>query len=139
MNAAPRRPFNRAAFLASYRARCVETGLDPVTGNPQGRADPHWWADPALWAECGRNHSSVEADALRSIAAQARAIAGVKEEPSLVQRMAAEFRAVVKEALEEDRAARRADLPLRQLHALRGVEVIEIEGMRIEVALKRPA
>jgi len=132
----PRRPFNRAAFLAGYRAACEAQAVNPATGNPAAWDDPHWWADPALWAECGRNHSSVEADALRSIAAQARAIAGVKEEPTLVQRMAAEFRAVVKEALEEDRAARRADLPLRQLHALRGETVIDIEGMRVLVPIK---
>ncbi len=133
---AARRPFNRAAFLASYRARCVETGLDPATGNPTACADPRWWINPAYWMDAGPAHSVVERDAIASIAAQARAAYGLKAPPTLEQVMTAEFRAVVKEALEEDRAARRADLPLRELHALRGETVIDIEGMRVLVPIK---
>lgn len=132
----PRRPFNRAAFLASYRAACVETGLDPVTGNPTACADPRWWINPAYWMDAGPAHSVVERDAIASIAAQARAAYGLKAPPTLEQVMAAEFRAVVKEALEEDRAAKRRELPLRELHALRGETVIDIEGMRVLVPIK---
>lgn len=131
-----RRAFCYREYVAGWRRLASENDLDARTGRPLEYTGTPWWAVIEYWQDSGPSRSRVEADALRSIAAQARAIAGVKEEPTLVQRMAAEFRAVVKEALEEDRAARRADLPLRELHALRGETVIDIEGMRVLVPIK---
>ena len=131
----PRRPFNRAAFLAGYRAACEAQAVDPATGNPAAWDDPHWWANPALWTESGRNHSSTEAAALANVAAQARRLANAPEPEALETRMAREFRQIVREVLSEERAA----LPLRELHARRGVTVEEVAGQRMEVVLKRPA
>lgn len=128
----PRRPFNRAAFLAGYRAACEAQAVDPATGNPAAWDDPHWWANPALWTETGRNHSSTEAAALASIAAQARRLANAPEPEALETRMAREFRQIVREVLSEERAA----LPLRELHARRGVTVEEVAGQRMEVPIK---
>lgn len=128
----PRRPFNRAAFLAGYRAACEAQAVDPATGNPAAWDDPHWWANPALWTESGRNHSSTEAAALASIAAQARRLANAPEPEALETRMAREFRQIVREVLSEERAA----LPLRELHARRGVTVEEVAGQRMEVPIK---
>ena len=128
----PRRPFNRAAFLAGYRAACEANAVNPATGNPAAWDDPHWWANPALWTESGRNHSSTEAAALASIAAQARRLANAPEPEALETRMAREFRQIVREVLSEERAA----LPLRELHARRGVTVEEVAGQRMEVPIK---
>nr|WP_295383686.1 hypothetical protein [Pseudoxanthomonas sp.] len=83
-----------------------------------------WWAVPALWAEVGPNHSSVEAEALASIAAQARAAAGQPEPQTISD--------VVREALAELRAERAAQhtISLADLHARRGarVEYIDMGG-----------
>lgn len=128
----PRRPFNRAAFLAGYRAACEANAVDPATGNPAAWDDPHWWANPALWTETGRNHSSTEAAALANVAAQARRLANAPEPEALETRMAREFRQIVREVLSEERAA----LPLRELHARRGVTVEEVAGQRMEVPIK---
>ena len=128
----PRRPFNRAAFLAGYRAACEANAVNPATGNPAAWDDPHWWANPALWTESGRNHSSTEAAALASIAAQARRLANAPEPEALESRMARAFRQIVREVLSEERAA----LPLRELHARRGVTVEEVAGQRMEVPIK---
>ncbi len=128
----PRRPFNRAAFLAGYRAACEAQAVDPATGNPAAWDDPHWWANPALWTESGRNHSSTEAAALANVAAQARRLANAPEPEALETRMAREFRQIVREVLSEERAA----LPLRELHARRGVTVEEVAGQRMEVPIK---
>lgn len=128
----PRRPFNRAAFLAGYRAACEAQAVDPATGNPAAWDDPHWWANPALWTESGRNHSSTEAAALANVAAQARRLANAPEPEALEARMAREFRQIVREVLSEERAA----LPLRELHARRGVTVEEVAGQRMEVPIK---
>ena len=128
----PRRPFNRAAFLAGYRAACEANAVSPATGNPAAWDDPHWWANPALWTGSGRNHSSTEAAALASIAAQARRLANAPEPEALETRMAREFRQIVREVLSEERAA----LPLRELHARRGVTVEEVAGQRMEVPIK---
>ena len=106
----PRRPFNRAAFLAGYRAACEAQAVNPATGNPAAWDDPHWWANPALWTETGRNHSSTEAAALANVAAQARRLANAPEPEALETRMAREFRQIVREVLSEERAA----LPLRR-------------------------
>ena len=129
----PRRPFNRAAFLAGYRAACEAQAVDPATGNPAAWDDPHWWANPALWTETGRNHSSTEAAALANVAAQARRLANAPEPEALETRMAREFRQIVREVLSEERAA----LPLRELHARRGVTVEEVAGQRMEVPIKK--
>lgn len=126
-----RRPFNRAAFLAGYRAACEANAVDPATGNPAAWDDPHWWANPALWTETGRNHSSTEAAALANVAAQARRLANAPEPEALETRMAREFRQIVREVLSEERAA----LPLRELHARRGVTVEEVAGQRMEVPI----
>ena len=128
----PRRPFNRAAFLAGYRAACEAQAVNPATGNPAAWDDPHWWANPALWTETGRNHSSTEAAALANVAAQARRLANAPEPEALETRMAREFRQIVREVLSEERAA----LPLRELHARRGVTVEEVAGQRMEVPIK---
>ena len=128
----PRRPFNRAAFLAGYRAACEAQAVNPATGNPAAWDDPHWWANPALWTESGRNHSSTEAAALANVAAQARRLANAPEPEALEVRMAREFRQIVREVLSEERAA----LPLRELHARRGVTVEEVAGQRMEVPIK---
>ena len=128
----PRRPFNRAAFLAGYRAACEAQAVDPATGNPAAWDDPHWWANPALWTETGRNHSSTEAAALANVAAQARRLANAPEPEALETRIAREFRQIVREVLSEERAA----LPLRELHARRGVTVEEVAGQRMEVPIK---
>ena len=131
----PRRPFNRAAFLAGYRAACEANAVNPATGNPAAWDDPHWWANPALWTESGHNHSSTEAAALANVAAQARRLANAPEPEALETRMAREFRQIVREVLSEERAA----LPLRELHARRGITVEEVAGQRMEVPVKRPA
>ena len=128
----PRRPFNRAAFLAGYRAACEAQAVNPATGNPAAWDDPHWWANPALWTETGRNHSSTEAAGLANVAAQARRLANAPEPEALETRMAREFRQIVREVLSEERAA----LPLRELHARRGVTVEEVAGQRMEVPIK---
>ena len=128
----PRRPFNRAAFLAGYRAACEANAVNSATGNPAAWDDPRWWANPALWTESGRNHSSTEAAALANVAAQARRLANAPEPEALETRMAREFRQIVREVLSEERAA----LPLRELHARRGVTVEEVAGQRMEVPIK---
>jgi len=125
----PRRPFNRAAFLAGYRAACEAQAVDPATGNPAAWDDPHWWANPALWTETGRNHSSTEAAALANVAAQARRLANAPEPETLEVAMTREFRQIVREVLCEE-------LPLRELHRRRGVTVETIEGLRLEVPVK---
>ena len=103
-----------------------------ATGNPAAWDDPRWWANPALWTESGRNHSSTEAAALANVAAQARRLANAPEPEALETRMAREFRQIVREVLSEERAA----LPLRELHARRGVTVEEVAGQRMEVPIK---
>ena len=132
----PRRPFNRAAFLAGYRAACEANAVDPATGNPAAWDDPHWWANPALWTESGRNHSSTEAAALADVAAQARRLANAPEPEALETRMAREFRQIVREVLSEERAA----LPLRELHARRGakIEYVDIGAGNICAVLVEP-
>lgn len=136
------RPFDLRRFLAGYRAGCEAQGLDPATGNPRewaavrSEADPRWWADPALWAEGGRNHSSTEAAALANVAAQARRLANAPEPEALETRMAREFRQIVREVLSEERAA----LPLRELHARRGakIEYVDIGAGNICAVLVEP-
>lgn len=157
----PRRPFDYAAFRARYRSALITHGLNPRTGLPAevetvyrvdeaGRrtlaripvlpdaeperlcdpSDPMWWAKADLWAEIGPNHSSVEAAALSSIARQARAISGVPEPQTVDQ--------AVREAWEADGADRMVQipLPLRDIHKARGVEVVTLNGLRIEVPIK---
>lgn len=132
----PRRPFNRAAFLAGYRAACEAQAVDPATGNPAAWDDPHWWANPALWTESGRNHSSTEAAALANVAAQARRLANAPEPEALETRMAREFRQIVREVLSEERTS----LSLREIHARRGahIEYVDIGAGNICAVLVEP-
>lgn len=131
-----RRAFDYRAFRDGWRKLAADHGIDPITGCYNYADDAGWWKRPELWHDPGPSASIVERDAIASIAAQARAAYGLKAPPTLEQVMTAEFRAVVKEALEEDRAAKRRELPLRELHALRGETVIDIEGMRVLVPIK---
>lgn len=125
-----RRPFNRAAFLAGYRAACIAAEIDPRTGNPRANDDPRWWArDPAMW-ENGPNASSVEAEALANIAAEVRRIAGVPEPETLADAV----RAVWDE--DGERRMRQLALPLRELHAARGEVVEMVAGVRMIVPIK---
>jgi hypothetical protein len=126
------------AYLDAYRARCAERDLDPATGGPRVFAWPPerqtepgrpWWADGSLWDEPGAAHSSTERDALASIAAQARAATGRPEPVTLAAAMEREFRAIVREVFAEQ-------IPLRELHRRRGVEVVMLEGVRMEVPVR---
>ena len=137
----PRRPFNRAAFLAGYRAACEANAVSPATGNPAAWDDPHWWANPALWTESGRNHSSTEAAALASIAAQARRARGVERPKSNIEIFGEVFlegaadrhaATAARRAEIEARRARR-DLPLRERYAAEGKTVEEVAGKRMLV------
>lgn len=159
----PRRPFNYAQFVTRWRWLCDMYGLDAKTSyvleyewayklddrgvrrlmrvpvvperEPECMVDDQagtWWARPELWTESGRNHSSTEAAALANVAAQARRLANAPEPEALETRMAREFRQIVREVLSEERAA----LPLRELHARRGVTVEEVAGQRMEVPIK---
>lgn len=160
----PRRPFNYAQFVTRWRWLCDMYGLDAKTSyvleyewayklddrgvrrlmrvpvaperEPECLVDDQagtWWARPELWHEAGRNHSSTEAAALANVAAQARRLANAPEPEALETRMAREFRQIVREVLSEERA----NLPLRELHARRGVTVEEVAGQRMEVPIKK--
>lgn len=134
-----RRPFNRAVFLAGYRAACLAADLDPASGNPRSNADPLWWArDPAMW-ENGPNASVVEAEALASIAAQVRRIAGVPEieAAGVDYAIRPSVRAEVA-ALAEDGAGRpvQAIMPLIDIHRRQGVVVEDVLGVRMTVPIK---
>lgn len=126
-----KRTVNLTALLRDYRAACYANGINPATGNPARCDNPHWWKDVALWDQPGPAHSIVEAAAIQSIAAQARA-AMPKPAETLTEAMAREFRQIVKEVLAEE-------LPLRELHRRRGVEVVELAGLRVEVAIRKTA
>jgi hypothetical protein len=126
-----RRPFNTRAFIAGYRAACIAADLDPATGNANANADPDWWArDYLMWQDPGPAHSVVEAEALASISAQVRRIAGVPE-PETVED-------AVRAAWDEDaeRRSRQIALPLREIHAARGETVEMIVGLRMLVPVK---
>lgn len=124
----PRR-FDYRAFVTGWRALAAEHGLDAATGNPVACADAGWWRNPAYWADPGPARSVVEAAAITAIAAQARAAAGQAEPQTLEAAMTAEFRAIVREVLTEERATQHT-IPLADLHALRGahVEYIDMGG-----------
>jgi hypothetical protein len=121
-----RRRFDYAAFLRGWRELAAENGLDPLTGTETG-----WWAKPEIWADAGVHHSSTEAAAIRSIAAQARAA-----QPPRMTTL--EAMTLVREVMTEMAAERMTQLilPLREMHARRGVEVITLEGVRLEVRKK---
>jgi hypothetical protein len=126
-----RRPFNARALIAGYRAACIAADIDPATGNPCANDDPGWWArDYLMWQDPGPAHSPVEAEALASIAAQVRRIAGVPE-PETVED-------AVRAAWDEDaeRRSRQIALPLRELHAARGETVEMIVGVRMLVPVQ---
>ena len=130
----PRRPFNRAAFLAGYRAACEANAVDPTTGNPEAWDDPHWWARPELWHESGRNHSSTEAAALANVAAQARRAQSLPA-------MNPESEYALRPSVKAEVAAWAADCvpPLREIHRRQGVVVDEILGVRMIVPIRKPA
>jgi hypothetical protein len=129
-----RRPFNARALIAGYRAACIAADLDPATGNPCANDDPGWWArDYLMWQDPGPAHSPVEAEALASIAAQVRRIAGVPE-PETVEDA---VRAIWDE--DAERRSRQIALPLRELHAKRGETVELIVGVRMLVPVQKSA
>lgn len=92
--------------------------------------NPTWWQLPLLWADQGAAHSSVEAEALASIAAQARRIAGVPEPETVAD--------AVRAAWDEDgaRRERQLSMPLRELHMARGEIVDLVAGVRMLVPIK---
>ena len=132
-----RRPFNAAAFLAGYRAACLEADIDYRTGNPNACADPLWWARVELWSDPGAAHSVVEAEAIASIAAQSRRIAGVAEAeaPGVDYAIRPSVRAEIA-SLAEDGAGRLVQLPLREIHRRQGVVVEEVLGVRMTIPIK---
>jgi hypothetical protein len=130
----PRRPFDYKAFVAGWRAIAADHGIDPVSGQYNYADDAGWWKrDPLMWIDQGPAHSCVERDAISSIATQARAAHGLAEPRTLAD--------VVQDAWREDGASRSRQLvmPLRELHAKRGLTIETIAGMRLEVAIKLPA
>jgi hypothetical protein len=128
-----RKPFDYKAFVAGWRELCADHGLDPRTGLYTYADTPGWWKRVELWHDAGVAHSVVERDAIASIAQQARAAHGLAEPRTLAD--------VVQDAWREDGASRSRQLvmPLRELHAKRGVTIETIAGMRLEVAIKLPA
>lgn len=100
---------------------------------PEPLCDPAsvtWWQQLPLWSEIGPNASVVEAEALASIAAQVRRIAGVPKPETLEVAMTREFRQIVREVLTDE-------IPLRELHRRRGMIVEDVLGVRMEIPLKR--
>ena len=129
-----RKPFDYKAFVSQWRELCAAHSIDPRTGQYTYMDDARWWArDPLMWTDAGVAHSVVERDAIASIAQQARAAHGLAEPRTLAD--------VVQDAWREDGASRSRQLvmPLRELHAKRGVTIETIAGMRLEVAIKLPA
>jgi len=127
----PRR-FDYRAFVTDWRSLAADHGLDPLTGEYTYADDPLWWAKrPEAWHDPGLAHSRVEAEAIRNIAAAARAAQGVKPAQTLAQAMTAEFRQIVREVLREEHT-----IPLRELHARRGETVADVAGMRMIVPIK---
>ena len=122
-----RRRFDYAEILQGWRAIAADNGLDPLTGTRIG-----WWAKPDIWTDAGVHHSSTEAAAIRSIAAQARAAVGAAPAMTLEQAMTREFRAIVREALAEDMALK----PLRDRMAAQGKTVETVNGVRLEAPLR---
>lgn len=130
------------AILDAYRARCVERDLDPATGlprvfawlperqQPNGRA---WWCDPSLM-DAGECQSTTEREAMHNLAAETRRLTG-QQSPRLTT---LDAMGLVREVMAEMAAERMVQqvLPLRELHARRGVEVVTIEGVRLEVDKK---
>ena len=129
----PRR-FAYSRFVTDWRSLAADHGLDPLTGEYTYADDPLWWAKrPEAWHDPGIAHSKVEAEAIRNIAAAARAAQGVKPAITLT---AYEGMALVREVAAELHAERQRDLPLRDLHRRRGVTVEEIAGQRMEVPIR---
>ena len=159
-----RRRFVYADFIREWRALAGQYGLNAKTGAPIERecvyrtdaagrrrldyvpvqpdreplrlcepSNPRWWTLPELWHDSGPAASVVERDAIASIAQQARAAHGLAEPRTLAD--------VVQDAWREDGASRSRQLvmPLRELHAKRGLTIETIAGMRLEVAIKLPA
>lgn len=126
-----RRAFDLAAFRKGWRDLAADHGLDPITGEPLAATDAGWWKDPEMWSDPGPAHSVVEAQAIASIAAQARAAAPPKlttlEAIGLIREVVAE--------MASERLVQQM-LPLRELHARRGVEVAEVLGIRMEVPIR---
>lgn len=121
----------------------------PVLSDPEpeclvDEANANWWVTTSLWSEIGPNHSAVEAEALASIAAQVRRIAGVPDvEAAGVEAAGVDYairpsvRAEIA-ALADDGAGRpvQAIMPLRDIHAKRGETVMEVAGLRMLVPVK---
>lgn len=117
----------------------------PVLPDPEPEvlcdpASPTWWANPAFFNDAGPAHSSVEAAAISSIARQARAIAGVPEPVATATDLPPTMAARLTE-LAEDGARRlhQLELPLRELHAMRGETVELVAGQRMLVPIRKTA
>jgi hypothetical protein len=147
-----RRPFDYRAFRDGWRALAADHGIDPRTGQYAYADDARWWAkDPLMWTDAGPAHSSVEQAAFASIAAQARAAAHTPTANVTHLSNAVDYSDQrMYEVINNPTALH--DLPLREmhwhegigdysphdlslalLHEMRGVEVVEIEGLRMEV------
>ena len=159
-----KRRFDYAAFRAGWRELCALHRLDPQTGAPYRfewpaeRQQPlgrPWWCAPDLWLDAGPAHSVVEAAAVTSIAAQARATVFVPtDKPDALDNIIDYADQHMQEVRENPAALHDlqlrglhwhefigaydpAELPLSLLHEIRGVEVVELEGMRVEVPIKQ--
>ena len=93
-----------------------------------------WWANPGLWTESGRNHSSTEAAALANVAAQARRAQSLPA-------MNPESEYALRPSVKAEVAAWAADCvpPLREIHRRQGLVVDEILGVRMIVPIRKPA
>lgn len=118
----------------------------PATPDPDPEllcdpASPTWWQLPLLWADPGKARSRVEADAILSLAAQSRAgvpiLRTYPEAPGLISDVFRDWHTERRAQLVE--RYEQAMLPLRELYARRGEEVITLEGIRIVVPIKRTA
>lgn len=112
---------------------------DPAPECLCDESSPAWWAQLGLWDDPGAAHSPVEAEAIASIASQARRIAGVPDEqaPGVDYAIRPSVRAEIA-SLAEDGAGRDRQIvmPLREMYAARGEMVDTILGVRMIVPIK---
>lgn len=135
-----RRAFHYPTFLAEYRAKCADRGIDPMTGNPTACGDRNWWAQLGLWDDPGPAHSSVEAAAISSIARQARFMAGVPDAIATTTDLPPTMAAQLTElAAEGALRLHQLELPLIELHRRRGETVEEVAGQRMLVPIRKTA
>lgn len=117
----------------------------PATPDPDPEllcdpASPTWWQLPLAWDNAGPSRSRVEAEAILSLAAQSRAATNAP-----VVRTYPEAPGLISDVFRDWHTERRAQLveryeqvmlPLREMYAARGEEVITLEGIRLVVPLK---